>query len=216
MTSAPSTFAASAPFRTVHHGRFRILVTDPAVCGGHHLVLVKGRIADPDTSPLDWLDSAVPCRVASACVTSTALDADDCDCAGQNRTALDLIDREGAGVLIYLDQEGRGNGVVAKIKALNGKAAGLDTFAAVEELGLPVDARRYHAVPTILEALGVSSIRLLTNNPHKAAAIAQTGVTVEGMVACLDPHPPPRARRHLEAKARRGHLLPNIGGHHVD
>jgi GTP cyclohydrolase II len=167
------------------------------------LVLVKGQVTDVGTGP------PALCRVASACVTSTALDADDCDCAGQNQTALELIDRDGAGILVYLDQEGRGNGLAAKIEALNGKAAGLDTFAAVEALGLPADARRYETVPLILDALGVPAIRLLSNNPGKAAAIVQSGVVVTEMVPCLDPHPPVRARRHLQAKARRGHLLPS-------
>ncbi|MDH3294553.1 MAG: GTP cyclohydrolase II [Acidimicrobiia bacterium] len=202
MTSASTVFAASAPFRTIHHGRFQISVTNAEVAGGRHLVLVKGRVADvPPGQP------AVLCRIASACVTSTALDADDCDCAGQNHVALARIDREGSGVLIYLDQEGRGNGLVAKIQALNGKAAGLDTFAAIEDLGLPADARHYGAVPRILEALGVTSVRLLTNNPDKAAAIAAAGVRVTELVPCLDPEPPPGARPHLRAKAARGHLL---------
>ena len=203
MTSATNVFAASAPFRTVHHGRFHISVTKPEVCGGHHLVLVKGQVADESGSP------APLCRVASACVTSTALDADDCDCAGQNQAALELIDSSGRGILVYLDQEGRGNGLEAKIEALNGKAAGLDTFAAVEALGLPADARNYEPVPLILGALGVKAIRLLSNNPGKAASIVQTGVRVTEMVPCLDPHPPARARRHLQAKVRRGHLLPS-------
>ncbi len=202
MTTATTVFAASAPFRTVHHGRFRILVTDDRLTGGQHLVLVKGRVTD---------QAAVICRVASACITSTALDADDCDCAGQNRTAFDLIDAEGAGVLIHLDQEGRGNGLVAKIQALNGKEAGLDTFAAIEALGLPADNRDYSSVATILEALAVPSIRLLTNNPAKAAAIAATGVVVVDRLDCADANPPPRSLRHLVAKAERGHHLPNLG-----
>ena len=165
MTTATTVFAASAPFRTVHHGRFRILVTDDRITSGQHLVLVKGRVSDRP---------AVACRVASACITSTALDADDCDCAGQNRTALDLIDADGMGVLIHLDQEGRGNGLVAKIRALNGKDAGLDTFTAIEALGLPADNRNYSDVARILHELRVPSIRLLTNNPAKVAAVADS------------------------------------------
>lgn len=200
MTTATTFFAASAPFRTVHHGRFRILVTDDRVTSGQHLVLVKGRVTD---------QPAVLCRVASACITSTALEADDCDCAGQNRTALDLIDTEGMGVLIHLDQEGRGNGLVAKIQALNGKEAGLDTFSAIEALGLPADNRDYTDVARILDELCVPSIRLLTNNPAKVSAVADSGVVVVERVPCLDTDPPQRSLRHLAAKARRGHLLPH-------
>lgn len=200
MTTATTVFAASAPFRTVHHGRFRILVTDDRITSGQHLVLVKGRVTD---------QPAVACRVASACITSTALDADDCDCAGQNRTALDIIDTEGMGVLIHLDQEGRGNGLVAKIRALNGKEAGLDTFTAIEALGLPADNRSYVDVARILGELGVPSIRLLTNNPAKVAAVTDVGVVVVDRLPCLDLDPPGRSLRHLAAKADRGHLLPD-------
>ncbi len=200
MTTATTVFAASAPFRTVHHGRFRVLVTDDRVTGGQHLVLVKGRVTD---------QPAVVCRVASACITSTALDADDCDCAGQNRTALDIIDAEGMGVLIHLDQEGRGNGLVAKIRALNGKEAGLDTFTAIEALGLPADNRDYGDVARILHELQVQSVRLLTNNPAKLSALAACGVVVVERIPCLDSNPPGRSLRHLAAKADRGHLLPS-------
>lgn len=199
MTSATTVFAASAPFRTVHHGRFQILVTDDRVSSGQHLVLVKGRVTD---------QPGVTCRVASACITSTALDADDCDCAGQNRTALDVIDAEGMGVLIHLDQEGRGNGIVAKIRALNGKEAGLDTFAAIEALGLRADNRNYADVALILDALRVPSIRLLSNNPTKVTAVADSGVVVVERLPCLDTDPPIRSLRHLAAKADRGHHLP--------
>lgn len=202
MTTATTVFAASAPFRTRHHGRFRILVTDDRVTRGRHLVLVKGRVTD---------QPAVACRVASACITSTALEADDCDCAGQNRTALDVLDTEGMGVLIHLDQEGRGNGLVAKIQALNGKEAGLDTFSAIEALGLPADNRDYTDVARILHELRVTSVRLLTNNPVKLTAVADSGVVVVERLPCLDPDPPRRSLRHLAAKADRGHLLP----HHV-
>ena len=175
------------------------MVTDPTMVSGQHLVLVKGQVTD---------QPAILCRVASSCITSTAFDAADCDCAGQNRVALDLIDGEGQGVLVHLDQEGRGNGLAAKIQALNGKEAGLDTFTAVERLGLPADNRRYDDVPIILAALDVPSVRLLTNNPGKVASIRQAGVVVAEVVPCLHPNPPEAARRHLEAKIRRGHWIP--------
>ncbi len=203
MTSATTLFAASAPFRTVHHGRFRILVTDDRITEGRHLVLVKGQVTD---------ESGVLCRVASACITSTALDADDCDCAGQNHSALEAIDTAGQGVLIHLDQEGRGNGLVAKVQALNGKEAGLDTFAAIEQLGFPADNRNYGDAALILEALKIRSIRLLTNNPDKAAALAHFGLVIDDQLPCLDAHPPLRSLRHLAAKARRGHRIPGAGG----
>ena len=149
----------------------------------------------------------VPCRVASKCVTSTALDALDCDCAAQNAYALSYINRAGIGIFVYLDQEGRGNGLAVKILAMNGKAAGRDTFSAVEELGLAADVRKYEDVPKIIDAMGVRSISLLTNNPDKAAAIINLGVHVESIVPCRAERPPAGAARHLEAKRLRGHTI---------
>ncbi len=118
------------------------------------------------------------------------------------------MDDEGCGVLIHLDQEGRGNGLAAKIQALNGKEAGFDTFTAVERLGLPADNRRYDGVAAILAALDIPSVRLLTNNPFKVASVRRTGVVVVDTIPCLDPDPPRSARRHLAAKAERGHRIP--------
>ncbi len=148
-------FVASAPYCTRRFGEFEIMVAPSGDINREHIVLTKGDVAGAVN---------VLCRVASQCVTSTALDAADCDCAGQMDRAMQLIDEAGSGILIYLDQEGRGNGIVSKVQAMNGKCKGLDTFAAVEELGLPADNRDYKEAAQIIHALGPESISLLTNN----------------------------------------------------
>jgi GTP cyclohydrolase II len=111
------------------------------------------------------------------------------------------------GLFIYLDQEGRGHGLSTKVRAMNWKAAGRDTFEAVESLGLAADNRSYEMLPDMLRELDIVSIDLMTNNPDKAVAIAATGVVVRRVVACIAPNPPVQSLRHLDAKRRRGHKL---------
>ena len=190
-------FAASAKHLTRRFGTFDILITDAAQAGGEHVVLVRGCIGGA---------TRVLCRVASACLTSTALDSAECDCAGQISASLRSISEAGRGVLIYLAQEGRGHGLTTKVRALRHKNRGLDTFQAVEALGLPVDVRSYEVVQRILQELGVVSVSLLTSNPGKATAIADSGVSVEEVIPLRVPAPR-GARRHILAKRRRGHLL---------
>ncbi len=127
-------FFAEAVHKTQSHGDFTIFVTDPLVAPGEHLVLVRGEVRSAHN---------VLCRVASACVTSTALDSAECDCVEQLQTALEMIAAADRGVLVYLSQEGRGHGLGIKIKALAKKNEGLDTLEAVEALGLPADLRDY-------------------------------------------------------------------------
>jgi GTP cyclohydrolase II len=111
--------------------------------------------------------------------------------------------------LIYLtDQEGRGHGLKWKVRALKHKNDGLDTFTAVERLGLDPDIRDYKVVPAILEELGVRSVALLTNNPDKRQRIIDAGTEVAETHA-LEVCPPIQAWRHMEAKRRRGHDLTN-------
>lgn len=194
-------FAADATHVTRQHGRFRLYVTndnvDPAVPAGL-IVLARGDIRDGER---------VLCRVASACVTSTALDSAECDCSQQIDAALDEIDRSDRGVFIYLtDQEGRGQGLVAKIRALAQKNQGLDTFAAVEAIGLKPDVRIFDAVSPILHELGVRSIILLASNPDKRDAISESGVKVAEMRP-LRVEPPSWTRQSMRAKRDRGHDL---------
>lgn len=162
-----------------------------------HVALVRGDVTGDD----------VPLRVSSACVMSTALGSAECDCAQQLDAAVARIATVGRGVVIYLaDQEGRGHGLTGKIKALGNKNAGMDTFAAAEALGVKADVRSYAAVRDILEDLGVRSVVLLTNNPEKACRIEEAGVKVTRLES-LEVEAPAHARRHMEAKRHRGHLL---------
>jgi len=191
-------FAASAVYQTRRFGEFKIMVALGNDINREHLVLVRGDVADARD---------VLCRVASRCVTSTALDASDCDCSGQIDRAMRLIDRADRGILIYLDQEGRGNGIVNKVKAMNGKRRGLDTFEAVEELGLPADNRGYKEAAQLIHALGPMSIALLTNNIEKLQALRDQGIVIADMIPCIAIDPPVEAQRHLDAKRARGHTL---------
>lgn len=173
-------------------------MTDPGAVGGQSVVLVKGEIGPKPRRVL--------CRVASSCLLSTALDSAECDCREQIDESLRLIHREGVGIFLYLRQDGRGHGVATKVRALANKNAGMDTFEAVEALGLAADIRSYGQVLPILSALGVCSIRLLSSNPDKVAAIRATGVVVDEVLP-IAVSAPAQATRHLDAKRARGHLL---------
>lgn len=193
-------FDAEATHVTRRFGEFRIFVTrggvNPAV-PEDIIVLTRG----------DVRRTAVPCRIASACVTSTALDSAECECDLQLHAALSEIDRIGCGVVIYLtDQEGRGHGLQVKVRALANKNRGMDTFAAVEALGAPADLRSYPAVRPILEELGVESIVLLSSSPDKHRALLAAGVKIDR----IDPirvAPHSHARPSLQAKRIRGHIV---------
>jgi 3,4-dihydroxy 2-butanone 4-phosphate synthase / GTP cyclohydrolase II len=190
-------FASAARHLTRRFGEFEILVTDKEQAGGEHVVLVRGCVRG---------EKGVLCRVTSACLTSTALNSAECDCAGQIDAALRLISKAERGVFIYLAQEGRGHGLTTKIRALRHKNRGLDTFQAVEALGLPADVRTYEVVELILTELNIESVVLLTSNPDKLFAITAAGVRVEEFIPLKVPAPRV-ARRHILAKRHRGHLL---------
>jgi 3,4-dihydroxy 2-butanone 4-phosphate synthase/GTP cyclohydrolase II len=175
---------------------FRVYIADHD--SGEHVVLVRGDVSGHE---------GVLCRVSSACVMSTALGSAECDCKDQLAVAMDLIAKQERGILIYLvNQEGRGHGLKWKIRALKHKNEGMDTFAAVEKLGLPPDIRQYDVVPKILAELEVASVTLLTNNPEKLHRIQSAGVTVKEAQQ-LEVRPPEHAWRHMEAKRDRGHRL---------
>lgn len=190
-------FSASALHTTVHYGTWRIYATDDSLTNGEHIVLVKGSVDNAE---------AVLCRVASSCITSLALDSAECDCREQMTEAMSLMHDAEKGVLLYLDQEGRGHGLTTKIRALANKNVGMDTFAAVEALGMPTDVRSYDDVLTILKSLSVRSIALLTNNPAKATSLREVGIDIAEICPIfVTPHP--LAHIHQEAKRRRGHTV---------
>jgi 3,4-dihydroxy 2-butanone 4-phosphate synthase/GTP cyclohydrolase II len=185
------------------HGVFRA-VSYRAADGHEHLALVAG---DPSGS-----EPAVPAlvRLHSECLTGDVLASHKCDCGQQLAAALRAIDAEAAvgrsGVVVYLrGHEGRGIGLAAKIRAYELQDRGLDTVDANTVQGLPVDARSYDVAAAILIDLGVSSVRLLSNNPTKLAGLAEQGIAVVECVG-LDVAHTPESRAYLATKrARLGH-----------
>ena len=169
--------------------------------GIEHLAILVGR---PESLP----DGQVPLvRVHSECFTGDLLGSLRCDCGAQLRTALARMAAEGAGVLVYLAQEGRGIGLVNKLRAYALQDRGLDTLDANRALGWDADERRFLAAAAILEAVGVRRVRLLTNNPDKVAGLAACGIEVVAREPLIIP-PNGVDDHYLATKARRlGHLL---------
>jgi len=132
-----------------------------------------------------WAEHKSPLlRVQSACMASEVLFSQDCDCNEQLRLAFRMIAGQGYGLVIHLDQEGRGQGMEAKIKACQlMDSEGLDTVQAFDRLGLQQDVRDYTSVGAILREIGVPSVSLLTNNPRKVEGVSAAGVRVDRVVA---------------------------------
>jgi 3,4-dihydroxy 2-butanone 4-phosphate synthase / GTP cyclohydrolase II len=166
--------------------------------GARHVALVKGEVAGR---------SDVLVRLHSECLTGDVFHSLRCDCGQQLETALTRIDAEGEGVLLYLAQEGRGIGLLNKLRAYRLQDEGADTVEANLELGLPADARDYGGAARILTDLGVASVRILTNNPAKVDGLAGHGVTVTERVPIVH-RPGPHNEAYLRTKAdRMGHDL---------
>ena len=183
-------------------GKFDAIVFSDTRDGTEPIALVHGDIATLD-APL--------VRVHSECWTGDVLGSLRCDCGEQFGSALTAITAEGAGVLVYLRQEGRGIGLANKLRAYALQDGGLDTVAANAALGLPVDAREYGAAAAILSDLGIERVRLMTNNPEKVAALEADGIRVVERVP-LSAIPNPVNLSYLETKAvRLGHILPAEG-----
>lgn len=191
--------AAIAELSTRSFGLFRIQIHTPTWQAGNDTVISKGDVSTA---------APVLCRVTSACTLSTAFDASDCDCREQLHDAMRMINENGRGIVIYLDQEGRGHGLHTKVRALRNKNDGYDTLSAIEALGLEADVTDYRDVPAYLDSLGARSLRLLTNNPMKVDALSRVGVDIEDVLPCLPADVHPDAKRHLAAKRDRGHAIP--------
>jgi len=144
----------------------------------------------------------VPVRVHDQCVTSEVFGSQRCDCREQLRMALEFVAREG-GIVIYLQQEGRGIGIANKVAAYALQDEGFDTVDANLHLGLPEDCRQYGAVPSILDDLGIESVQLLTNNPRKIERLRSLGVKISSTRPVVVPKSNPYNRRYLETKATR-------------
>lgn len=146
-------------------------------------------------------------RVHSECFTGDVMRSRRCDCGEQLERALQLISKEGCGVVVYLRQEGRGIGLLQKIKAYNLQDAGHDTVDANLMLGHRADERDYTLAARILEDLGVKSIRLMTNNPGKISALEDAGIKVNGRIELECAITPDNARYMTTKAERMNHLL---------
>ena len=163
-----------------------------------HIALVKGDLS---------IKEPVLVRVHSECLTGDALGSMRCDCGDQLKTALSMIEEEGRGVLLYMRQEGRGIGLLNKLKAYHLQEQGMDTVEANEALGYPADLRDYGTGAQILADLGISDIRLLTNNPRKITGLEGYGLRVVERVP-LEITPGECNRKYLATKKDRlGHML---------
>ena len=183
-------------------GEFNVVGFRSLVDEKHHVAMVKGDIADAED---------VLVRVHSECLTGDVFHSLRCDCGQQLEDALARIEDEGQGVLLYLAQEGRGIGLLNKLRAYKLQEEGLDTVDANIELGLPADLRDYGIGAQILVDLGLTSIRLLTNNPKKIVGLEGYGLRVTDQVPIEHP-PGTHNRDYLRAKQERmGHLLHHQG-----
>lgn len=155
----------------------------------------------------DVHSTAALVRVHSQCLTGDVFGSLRCDCRQQLEMALSMISAEGAGVLIYEQQEGRGIGLMAKLQAYELQDAGLDTVEANERLGFRADHREFALPAEILKTLGIREVRLLSNNPDKVAALESSGVKVVERVPC-EVSPTSHAEGYLKTKkAKLGHLF---------
>ncbi|UNK69933.1 GTP cyclohydrolase II [Microbacterium sp. H1-D42] len=178
------------------HGDFRILAYKDRVTGTDHLAIISGA-----------LDETALVRVHSECLTGEALGSLKCECGPQLQSALDLIEKE-SGVVIYMrGHEGRGIGLINKLRAYSLQEDGLDTVDANLALGLPADARDYAAAAGILTDLGISKVRLLTNNTDKVAKLRELGLDVVEQVPLIV-GVGPNNHQYLETKRdRMGHII---------
>lgn len=177
-------------------GNFRVRVTVDDE-GKEHSLLYTG--LNSTTIPL--------VRIHSECLTGDAFGSLKCDCGPQLKHAMDCIQEEGCGAIVYLRQEGRGIGLHAKIKAYALQDLGLDTLDANLALGLPADGRDYEIAAKLLLEMGIDEVRLMTNNPHKINGLKRHGIRVHERV----PHITgvgEKNKHYLETKGKRmGHLL---------
>lgn len=183
------------------YGHFRLIPFRQKDNGLEHIALIKGDVTG---------DEPVLVRVHSSCMTGDIFGSQRCECGEQLHLAMKLIEKEGRGAVIYLSQEGRGIGLMDKIKAYKLQEKGLDTVDANLHLGHKADERDYGIGANILHSLGISNMRLMTNNPVKRIGLEGYGVKISDIVPLeVDPNPY-NARYMATKKARMGHDLHKI------
>jgi 3,4-dihydroxy 2-butanone 4-phosphate synthase/GTP cyclohydrolase II len=190
-----------AKLPTGKYGEFTIIAYEVKFESQTPLVLVKG---EPDKADAPLV------RLHSSCFTGDLLDSLRCDCGSQLQMALEMINQAGVGVLVYLPQEGRGIGLVEKIKAYELQEKGLDTVEANQALGYKADMRDYGVGIQILKDLGLRKVRLLTNNPKKVDAFIYDGFDLQviDQVPIVAPSNPHNVRYLSTKRDKMGHKLP--------
>jgi len=187
----------SDAFLPTESGNFRIAVTPDDRGMEHALLYVEG--FSKSVNPL--------VRIHSECLTGDAFHSLKCDCGAQLKKSMELIQKEGAGAIVYLRQEGRGIGLESKIQAYALQDRGYDTLDANLALGLPADARDYEIAATMLKKKNVTSVRLMTNNPLKVKGLRDNGITVSDRVSHISGLCESNRDYLNTKKARMGHLL---------
>lgn len=189
------------------YGDFDIYAFEEVLTGGTHLALVKGTWEE---------DEPVLTRVHSLCVTGDIFGSKRCDCGDQLHAALRMVESEGRGVVLYMNQEGRGIGLINKLKAYKLQEEGMDTVEANEALGFKPDLRDYGIGAQILRLLGVTKMRLMTNNPAKRVGLQGYGLEIVDRVP-IESDAYPENTKYLKTKRdRMGHELSRVdvhGGH---
>ncbi len=188
----------ASPKLPTEFGEFRVYAYKSDITGEEHVALVKGEIQEEDE---------VLVRVHSSCLTGDVFQSNRCDCGEQLERAFELVEKEGKGIVLYLLQEGRGIGLINKLRAYELQDGGDDTIEANAKLGFAPDIRDYGTGSQILRDLGVRKIRLMTNNPAKYVAIEGFGLEIVERVP-LEIAPSQTTKKYLETKKKKlGHIL---------